>query len=390
MLPLVTPDGLRASFARILGARTLLAKRVDRSSPAGRHALIAAIVLLLFAPFVTAETARSIAAEDLERMRERAATLGPVHALLVSRDGETLFEHAFDGPGLDQPANIKSLSKTVQSALVGIAIDRGLIERPEQPMMELLGDRAPVNGDPRLAAVTVDHLLSMRAGLASTSGRNYGRWVASEDWVGFALRQPFVDPPGARMQYSTGVWHVLSAILTEQAGDSTLTLARRWLGRPLDISIPPWPRDPQGVYFGGNDMLMTPRHLLNFGELYLNGGVENGHRILPQGWIEASWVPRTRSPWSGDDYGYGWFITELAGERVYYGRGYGGQLLHVIPDLGIVVVITSRSTPPSAGGGYVRALHTLVAEHVIPGARRCDAGSIADATNSKDTTWASC
>ena len=118
---------------------------------------------------------------------------------------------------------------------------------------------------------------------------------------------------------------------------------------------------------------MSPRDLLTFGELYLREGRRQGSAVLPRDWVEVSWMPRARSPWSGDDYGYGWFITELAGERVYYGRGYGGQLLHVVPDLGIVVVMTSRPTPPSAGGSYVRALHDLVAEYVIAGARATDA-----------------
>ena len=335
--------------------------------------LVSCLLILLATTAFATTPPRNIATEYTVRLLEAAPALGPIHTLLVSRDGHTLIEHAFDGPGLDQPANIKSLSKTVQSALVGIAIDRGVLEGPEQTITALLDGRVPADADARLRRVTVDHLLSMRAGLMSTSGRNYGRWVASDDWVAFALSRPFVADPGVDMQYSTGVWHLLSAILTDQAGASTLALARRWLGEPLGISIPAWPRDPGGIYFGGNDMLMAPRDLLTFGELYLNGGDDNGQSILPRGWIEQSWIPRARSPWSGDDYGYGWFITELAGERVYYGRGYGGQLLHVIPDLGIVVVITSRPTPPSAGGGYVRALHDLVARHVIGGALGCDA-----------------
>jgi len=334
--------------------------------------------MTLLAPLAAADIvdeslARGIDRADLQRMIEQATTLGPIHALMVSRDGVTVAEHHFAGPGLDEPANIKSLSKTIQSALVGIAIDRGLIAGLDQPITALLGDRLPQNAQPEIAAVTVDHLLSMRAGLDSTSGRNYGRWVASENWVAHALSRPFVDAPGERMQYSTGVWHILSAILTDTSGQSTLALARSWLGRPLDIDFPSWPQDPDGIYFGGNDMLMSPRDLLTFGELYLHDGDDNGATVLPQGWVELSWMPRARSPWSGDEYGYGWFITELAGERVYYGRGYGGQLLHVVPGLGIVVVITSRPTPPSAGGGYLQALHDLVAEHVIAAARSTDA-----------------
>ncbi len=315
---------------------------------------------------------RGLDVSYVEAMLARAPQLGPIHSIVVSRDGVELAARSFAGPGLDRPANIKSVSKTLQAALVGIAIERGVLHSTDQPIVELLDGRMPADVEPRIAEVTLDHLLSMRAGLASTSGANYGRWVASDDWVGFVLSRPFVDTPGARMQYSTGVWHVLAAILTERSGQSLLALTRNWLGQPLDIEIPAWPRDPQGIYFGGNDMLISPRDLLAFGELFLDTGESAGNGVVPREWIERSWIPRARSPWSGHDYGYGWFVAELAGTRVYYGRGYGGQLLHVIPELGIVVVITSRPTPPSAGGRYVRALHDLVADHVIAGARAHD------------------
>ena len=343
---------------------------------------IAALVLwAVTAIAASAESApdvpRGIDAAQLERMFERAPSLGPVHAIVVSRDGVERAAHAFAGPGLDRPANIKSVAKTVQSALVGIAIERGVIDDTRQPIVELLGNRVPGDADPRLATVTVDHLLSMRAGLESTSGANYGRWVQSDDWVRHVLTRRFVRDPGERMQYSTGTWHVLSAILAGRTGRTTHALAHEWLAEPLGIAIPPWPRDPQGIHFGGNDMLMSPRDLRRFGELYLARGRYNGTEVLPAGWVDRSWQPRVRSPWSNHDYGWGWFTTELSGARAWYGRGYGGQLLHVVPELGIVVVITSRPTPPSAGGSYVRALHALVADHVIAGARACDRGTAA-------------
>jgi CubicO group peptidase (beta-lactamase class C family) len=100
------------------------------------------------------------------------------------------------------------------------------------------------------------------------------------------------------MLYSSGSSHLLSAVLTRASGRSTHALAREWLGEPLGIEIPPWPRDPQGIFFGGNDMLMSPRALLRFGELYRRDGVLNGRRILPEGWVAESWRLRTTSPWS--------------------------------------------------------------------------------------------
>ncbi|WP_245557170.1 hypothetical protein [Elioraea tepidiphila] len=112
----------------------------------------------------------------------------------------------------------------------------------------------------------------MRAGLDRTSCVNYGRWVISPDWVRHVLSRPFVADPGGPMLYSTGDSHLLAALLTQATGRSTLALAREWLGAPLGIKIPPWPRDPQGIYVGGNDMLLSPRDLLRFAELHRLGG----------------------------------------------------------------------------------------------------------------------
>jgi CubicO group peptidase (beta-lactamase class C family) len=118
--------------------------------------------------------------------------------------------------------------------------------------------------------------------------------------VAHALSRPFVDAPGGGMLYSTGSSHLLSAILTRASGRSTLDLARDWLGEPLGIGFPPWDRDPQGVYLGGNNMALSPRELLRFGELYRQGGELDGRRILSEAWVETSWTPRTRSVFSGD------------------------------------------------------------------------------------------
>ncbi|QTF94420.1 MAG: serine hydrolase [Halomonas sp. BM-2019] len=301
-----------------------------------------------------------LAPAALERLDDEAARLERLHAVVVAERGEIRFERAYGGPGVDRPANIKSLSKTVLAALVGAAIEAGVIDSPDRPAADLLGDRVPAEADPRVREITVGHLLSLQAGLERTSGGNYAAWVASSDWVRDALSRPFVDEPGGRMLYSTGSSHLLSAALTRAGGESTLALARRLLGEPLEIAIPEWPRDPQGIYFGGNDMQLSPRALVRIGELYRQDGVIDGTRVLPEGWVEASWTPRGTSPWTGDGYGYGWFITELAGERAYYGRGFGGQALYVIPDRALTIAVTSDPHPPSPGGQFQQELHALV------------------------------
>ncbi|MCK9510296.1 MAG: serine hydrolase [Pigmentiphaga sp.] len=238
-------------------------------------------------------------------------------------------ERGYRGHTPTAATNIKSASTLVISALVGIAIDKGVLDGPDQAVAALLPQDLPSEPDPRMRWLTIGHLLSMQAGLASTSGPQYGAWVTSRNWVRTALARPFEDAPGGRMIYSTGSPHLLSAILTRLTDRSMLQLARDWLG-PLDeLTITAWTRDPQGVYLGGNEMAMSPRSLLAFGELYRRGGViASGQRLLSRAWIEASWQLRTQSPWTGDGYSYGWFLTELAGEQVDYGWGYGGPRRH--------------------------------------------------------------
>jgi CubicO group peptidase (beta-lactamase class C family) len=247
-----------------------------------------------------------------------------------------------------------------------------MITSVDQPIALLLKQELPTSPDQTLNAVTIDHLLTMRSGLERTSGANYGRWVSSPNWVRFALSRPFVAEPGGRMLYSTGNSHLLSALLTEVSGRSTLALSREWLGEPLGIVIPPWTRDPQGIYLGGNNMALSPRALLRFGEMYRNRGIFAGKRVLPESWIDASWTPKTESPFTGDRYGYGWFITEMVGRPVYYAWGYGGQMLYVVPDLGLTVVMTSDTDSPSGRSGYVRELHSLLSDGIIPAARAED------------------
>lgn len=281
------------------------------------------------------------------------------HSLIVARNGEPLIEEVVRGGPLDRGVNIKSASKSVISALIGIAIDKGALEGPDQKIAPLLDDKLPDDPDPRLAQVTIGNLLSMQSGLERTSGPNYGRWVASRDWVRAALDQPFVADPGGRMLYSTGNTHLLSAILTRVGNKSTLDLARDWLGEPLDITIPPWPRDPQGIYFGGNNMVLSPRALLAFGEMYRNRGKAGETQVLSPEWIDLSWTPRTSSPWTGHSYGYGWFLREVDGAPVRYAWGFGGQLLFIAPREGVVCTMISDPNGPSGHNGYVDQLHDL-------------------------------
>jgi CubicO group peptidase (beta-lactamase class C family) len=362
--PHPAPEASRSSRRDLLAAAALLACWSGAPGPVRATAPRQLAPSALARPRVT-----GLDAALLDQALDRAATLPSLHALLVARAGEERVAEVFRGPGLDRPANVKSVSKSVMAALAGAAIARGVLDGVDQRIAPILIDLVPRDADPRVGAITVDHLLTMRAGLERTSGPNYGRWVSSPNWVRHVLSRPFVDQPGGRMLYSTGSYHLLSAVLTRAAGRSTLELARAWLGDPLGIDIPPWTRDPQGFYLGGNNMLLTPRALLRFGEAYRLGAGDES-RVLPARWIAASWTPRTRSRFTGHHYGYGWFIAQARGHPVYYAWGYGGQMIYVLPDLALTVVMTSNDDAASARGGHVQRLHALLVEAIIPAAER--------------------
>jgi CubicO group peptidase (beta-lactamase class C family) len=326
--------------------------------PTDRRSLLAAL-----AAGAIVRPGRLRAQDRFAAARERARGLAQLHAIVVAVDGETVLAEAFRGGPLDRPANVKSVSKTLVATLTGAAIERGALPGVEAAAMDFLP--APRGMDPRAEAVTVEDLLTMRSGFERVSGANYGAWVNSGDWVGYVLARPMTAAPGTRFGYSTGDYHLLAAVLTEATGASLHEIAREWMGRPLGIEVPPWTRDPQGVYMGGNNMALSPLAMLAFAEAIRLGGAP----VVPAAWIEASWRPRTRSPFSGHEYGYGWFLARLGGEDLAYARGYGGQMIYVVPGARLSVAVTSDPNQPARSEGHTGDLHRLVAETLIPAAR---------------------
>lgn len=290
---------------------------------------------------------------------DMADNLPRLYSLLVSRDDEIILEKYYNGKNANDIANIKSASKSIVSALVGVAIERDYISDVNQNISPFFSKELPT--DKAKSEITIANLLSMQAGLESTSNRNYGAWVLSRDWVRFALEQPFYDKPNGRMIYSTGNTHLLSVIVSRSSEMSTLSFARKYLFSPMDTHLSSWPKDPQGNYFGGNDMELTPRQMLAFGELYLNEGRYKNKQILSREWVKESLKPRVASPrGQGRHYGYGWWIRDTAGFETPYAWGYGGQFILLVPELKIVVALTSNSVPGSQRRFHTRAAYRLI------------------------------
>ena len=323
--------------------------------PAGIVALLAAGQIVAAQP-----------APSLEAAAKAASELPRLKSLLVSHKGSLILERYYNGTRASQLANIKSASKSVIAALVGIAVAKGFIKSVDQPIADFFPELAK-DKEPKKREITIGDLLTMRSGLESTSGRDYGAWVRSQNWVRYVLAQPLIDEPGTRVEYSTGTSHLLSAILTKATKKSTWQFAQEELAKPLGFTLAKWLQDPQGIYFGGNEMLMTPRQMIRFGELYENNGRIGDREVIRKEWVEKADDGVGRSRWGSDrEYGYGFWIRDFAGHRSYYAWGYGGQFIFIIPDLDLVVVTTSRADVSRERRDHLGAIYDLVETLIVP------------------------
>lgn len=325
--------------------------RARRLTLAGmkRRTLLASTLAL---PFL-----RPARAQELDPVTRVLEQEDQLHSLQVLHGDRLLIAEAPRGGGLDRLTNIKSCSKSLVALMLGQAIAAGALPGVTATLGAVAPRLIPTRADPGVRDITMEDLVTLRAGFERTSGANYGPWVASGNWVADALSRPMVARPGGRMLYSTGSTHVLGAALAEATGDSLLRLARDGLGDPLGIEIPAWTRDPQGYYLGGNEMALTPRAMLRVARMMRDGGVHEGRTVVPAEWISASLRPQSRSPWSGLSYGYGWFLTRSG---FAMGRGYGGQVIAFHRQRDLAVAISSDPTRPARSQGYFGKLLNLI------------------------------
>jgi CubicO group peptidase (beta-lactamase class C family) len=305
----------------------------------------------------------------MARIYDRADRSDPLSSLIIVHEDTVLAEHHFRGTGPSQQVNVKSVSKSLMSALVGIALDIGYLDSLDQKVANLLPAYFDEGTDPRKREITLEHLITMSSGLDGTSFGNYDPWILSRDWIRFVLTQPVTATPGTRMEYSTGNFHLLSVILTEQSGMSTLDFARRFLFGPMGIQLRPWDRDPQGYYLGGNNMHLSPREMMAIAQLYLHGGNHSGGQLISPEWIVASLDLHVRSRRGSRGYGYGWWMRRTGGHDVYYAVGYGGQYIFLVPELDLAVVMTSSLANRPRTRNHNGALFSFFATTIVPAIR---------------------
>jgi CubicO group peptidase (beta-lactamase class C family) len=247
---------------------------------------------------------------------------------------------------------LQSVSKSVTSALVGIAIgsnripDVGVEIRPY-----FVGFRFAT--EHRWRAVTLRHLLTMTSGIQwdestvsyTDPANSCARMESSQDWVQFVLDQPMASDPGTEFVYDSGVTELLAEILVKATGKDPEAYAAEHLFRPLGIGNWYWKKTPAGLSDAEGGLYLTARDLAKIGYLYLNDGVWEGERILPEGWVQESTAPSVNPSGeeSGSRYGYQWWLTPYEGSARSYAptcRGYGGQYLFVVPEYDVVAVFT--------------------------------------------------
>lgn len=261
-------------------------------------------------------------------------------SFILMRHGAIVYEAYYNGSRASDSNNIASVSKSMLSALVGIAIERGDLHSTEDRIADYLPTHFEYAPDPALQALTLHDMLTMTHGLAWEENQASRLLNRSDDWLADILRLPMISEPGARFNYSTGVSHVLSAALTEATGVSVCEFAHRFLFEPLGIEVEFWGLDPQGYFTGGHSVSMTARELARFGQLYLNEGRWGGEQIVPGWWVAASTSPQVDIGNNYAGYGYYWWLNRIAGYDMYSALGAGGQILHVIPALEVVLVTT--------------------------------------------------
>jgi CubicO group peptidase (beta-lactamase class C family) len=285
---------------------------------------------------------------DADRLAEMLAYIDQqdwdIDSILIVRDGYVVTEKYYAPYSRDRSHTLYSVTKSFMSALIGIAIQNGFIEGVDLIVVDFFPDRKFDNLDPRKAEMTLQDLLTMRAGLAWVEGETAYRGLSvSPDAISYVLNLPMAAQPGTVFDYCSGCSHVLSGIIQETTGMDPLDYAQERLFEPLGISDVYWETDHSGLPIGGWGLMLTPRDMARFGYLYLQNGFWDGQQVVPEDWVRAS-VEAGREVAPGLDYGYQWWI--LPELNAFNASGLYGQEIYVIPDLDMVVVFTAHVLNP--------------------------------------------
>ncbi|GAA3411668.1 serine hydrolase domain-containing protein [Streptosporangium vulgare] len=275
-----------------------------------------------------------------------------LHAVVVLRHGRVILEHYGEGEDfrLNEPLgrvrftpdtlhDVRSVTKSVVGLLYGVALADGRVPEPREPLLRHFPEYPDLAEDPRRAALTVEHALTMTLGLEWDESAPYTSAANSEiamelapDRSRYVLEQRIVDEPGRRWSYCGGASALVARLIEKGTGRAVQDYARARLFEPLGITRFEWSAGEDGVAFAASGLRLTPRDLLAIGRLVLDGG----GGVVPSSWLKAALHPRVRID-EGRHYGYHWYV----GDTWTGGTGNGGQLIHVSPELDLVVAINA-------------------------------------------------
>lgn len=289
-----------------------------------------------------------------------------IHSVLLVKNGKLVVEEYFPGRDSngkerefdrDMRHEMHSVSKSVNSILVGIAIDQRLIRGVDERASDLLPEYAGVFADHKRDDLRLKHLLTMSSGLSwdewthpySDPRNDLAAMDRSMDIIKYVLERLVIAPPGEKFAYSGGISIVLGEIVHQRSKLLTEEFAKRFLFEPLGISNYRWFEWRSGILNTGGGLVMRPRDMAKIGHLFLNGGRWQGKQIVSERWVAESsrnYVDARQFPkWHEDDgYGYQWWLRsfQVNGRIIpsFHAAGMGGQFIFVFPSLQTVAVFT--------------------------------------------------
>ena len=299
-------------------------------------------------------------ADLVAELYHSASQMETIYSLLVFKNGYLIAEDYFNNGSADRQVNIHSVTKSITSALMGIALKEGCITSVDQKMMEFFPEFRNRINDPRKNEITIRQLLQMRAGYPwEESTTELFNLLSSGFRNSTLVDVPLVRDPGSDSEYSNLTSHILGIIIARACETDLKSFAQEHLFSPLGIEPKFWQVDWDGNYLGFSDVELSSTDLAKFGLLYLNAGKHNGEQIVPADWVEESrqiysedtWKFRVGSNWDDNAYGYQWWSIQAGDYRYDMAWGHGGQQIALLDELDMMVVLLADPLHGQHGDG---------------------------------------